>query len=81
MLIGAGMGFSTGFIMFRSWGFRRFMTLFGFGAGLGMNYSQLQVLFYSSRGTFDTNKDENRENMLKELDDIGNEMKLWNKLS
>ena len=53
-MIGTGIGFSVGFIFFKSWSVRRFTTMFGFGTGLGMNYSQIAVLWHATRGTLDS---------------------------
>ena len=59
---------------------RRFTTMFGLGVGLGLNYSQLRVLWHAGRGTLDSSSERNQEQLQRELDDIHYEMALRSKL-
>ena len=77
-LIGAGMGFGAGFVLFKRTSVRKFMTLFGFGTGLGLNYSQLNVLWHASRGTFDNRA--NHDQLMLELDDLHKSMIMKSKI-
>mmetsp|Transcript_14091 Transcript_14091/g.23930 ORF Transcript_14091/g.23930 Transcript_14091/m.23930 type:complete len:108 (+) Transcript_14091:18-341(+) len=59
MVVGAGAGFGLGFYMFKSWDSTKFTTLFGLGVGLGLNYTQLRVLYHSARGTLEAENEKN----------------------
>ena len=79
-VIGTSAGFGIGMAFFKRWPVRRFTTMFGLGVGLGLNYSQLNVLWHAARGTLDSSSQRNQEELRKELDDIHYEMKLRSKL-
>ena len=51
--MGTSAGFAFGMVFFKKWPVRRFTTMFGLGVGLGLNYSQLRVLWHAASGTFD----------------------------
>ena len=77
-LIGAFMGFGVGFVLFKRYSVRKFTTLFGFGCGIGLNYTQLNVLWHAARGTFDAKS--NHEQLMLELDELHKSMKMKSKI-
>mgnify|MGYP006139637177 FL=1 len=75
-LLGAMVGFSSGFVFFKAWSIRMFMMFTGLGVGLGLNYSQMNVLYHASRGTLDV--EQRQEEILEEIEDLQKEMNMRN---
>ena len=73
-LLGALAGFSSGFLFFKAWSMRMFMMFTGLGIGLGLNYSQMNVLYHASRGTLDVESKE--KEILEEIEDLQKEMNM-----
>ena len=64
-LIGGAAGFASSFFLFKSWSLRMFFMFTGLGVGLGMNYSQMNVLWHAARGTIDVER--NTDEIMKEI--------------
>ena len=80
MAIGMMAGFGGSFFLCKSWESVRFFSLCGAGVGLGLNYTQLRVLYHQAAGTFDTHLEHNQKRIMDEIEDIEREMRLLSKL-
>ena len=51
-----------------------FMMFTGLGVGLGLNYSQMNVLYHASRGTLDV--ESRQQDILQEIEELRKEMNM-----